>query len=70
MINAFYPRSTPWVCGKIEAVGGGHNGEKEEMSAPGEAKPPICPLRATTRNASTKNPKRTAEEKNVHNEKK
>ena len=43
--------------------GGGNNGGKYERSAPREEKPPIRPLRATTKVSLTQNPKRTVDDK-------
>ena len=49
-----------WRNQSINKGGGGseNNRGKDQRSAPGEAKPPISPPRATTMNASTQNPKR------------
>ena len=67
LITAFSPLPPPRVRGKIEvsmrgAAGGGNNEGKEERINPGEAKPPIFPLRDTKRNSSMRNPKWMMEE--------
>ena len=63
MITAFFLCPSSQVCDEMEAVGGGKNGGKRKGVIPERQKPPIHPLRATTSNALTQNPKPTVEEK-------